>query len=298
MLSRIEEDRVRLRHSLAGLEQANRELKSAQNEIIRAEKLASIGRMSANLAHEIGNPIGIVLGYLGLLKKRSADYKDQTAMDYINRAESEIQRVHEVVASLLDFSRRRESRKEIVDLHGLIREVGEMLSCQPMFSKISLKYSLNAYNDRIYADASGLYQVLVNLMINSADSISESANARSGEICLETDCIRQLSSRLTMGLKHDFIEFKISDNGAGIKKEYADQIFDPFFTTKESGRGTGLGLSVSFMIIEQMGGEIDLAESKPGFTQMIVRIPLASDTGRAGEGASARNSVREKGTHR
>lgn len=297
MLSRIEEDRVRLRHSLAGLEQANRDLKSAQNEIIRAEKLASIGRMSANLAHEIGNPIGIVLGYLGLLKKTSNNYNDHTTMDYISRAESEIQRVHEVVKGLLDFSRKRESVKEIVELHSLIREVGEMLSCQPLFSKICVKYSLNADNDKIYGDASGLYQVIVNLMINSADSICESENATSGQISLETACIPKPGDQSGSGVKHDFIEFKITDNGAGIRKEYFDQIFDPFFTTKESGRGTGLGLSVSFMIIEQMGGEMDLADSKPGFTQMVIRLPLDADTGNTCHDASGRNSVLKNGAH-
>lgn len=277
MLSRIEADRIKLQESLASLEQANKELRDAQNEIVRAEKLASIGRMSANLAHEIGNPIGIVLGYLGLLKSRSINPEDETAMDYIHRAESEIQRVHDIVCQLLDFSRQRAPKNDVLHFHCLIRDVSEMLSCQPLFSGICFKYNLNAYNDRIYVDAGRLHQVLVNLMINAADSIGQSDNAHSGKICLETHCKHDLSGRFSQDARHGFIELKIRDNGAGIDKKYVNQIFDPFFTTKEPGKGTGLGLSVSFMIIQQMGGEMDLASPEPGAAEMFIRLPLAMD---------------------
>ncbi|MBA2881692.1 signal transduction histidine kinase [Desulfosalsimonas propionicica] len=292
MLSRIEADRRRLKQSLASLEQANQQLKDAKNDIVRAEKLASIGRLSAGLAHEIGNPIGIVLGYLGLLKSRCVAPEDQTGMDYIHRAESEIQRVHTIIGQLLDFSRKCGNKPDLLDFHDLIREVGEMLACQPLFSNIDFQYRLNAQNCRIYADADQVHQVLVNLMINAADSIRQSGNARAGEICLSTRCIFDARLRRAHDPPAGFIALKIRDNGAGIDPQHIEQVFDPFFTTKAPGKGTGLGLSVSYMIIQQTGGDITVASPKPGATEMVLRLPLAAG---AGQKSQSRGENKDKG---
>ncbi|MFW6284697.1 MAG: sensor histidine kinase, partial [Desulfosalsimonas sp.] len=279
MLSRIEGDRRRLKQSLASLEQANQQLKEAKNDIVRAEKLASIGRLSAGLAHEIGNPIGIVLGSLGLLKSRCIAPEDQIGMDYIQRAESEIQRVHTIIGQLLDFSRKRGNKPDLLHLHDLIHEVGDMLSCQPLFSSIDFEYRLDAENSRIYADADQLHQVLVNLLINAADSIRQSDNARAGEICLSTRCILDTRLRRAHDPAAGFIELKIRDNGAGIDPQHIEQVFDPFFTTKEPGKGTGLGLSVSYMIIQQTGGDMAVDSPAPGATAMVLRLPLTAEAG-------------------
>ena len=276
MVRRIEADRDRLQASLDSLEQSNRQLKEAQDEIVRAEKLASVGRLSAGIAHEIGNPIGIVLGYLGLLKSRSIAPDDGLGQDYIQRAESEIQRVNTIIGQLLDFSRNRPSNDSVLSLHELVYEAGEMLSQQPLFSDITLKYEMAAENDRLHADANQLHQVMVNLMINAADSIKQAERGESGRIRLASRSLDRQQSKLSVDSEFGAIELKVIDNGTGIAEQYLDKIFDPFFTTKETGKGTGLGLSVSYMMIQQMGGSIDALPAANGGTEIVIQLPLCS----------------------
>jgi two-component system NtrC family sensor kinase len=157
--------------------------------------------------------------------------------------------------------------------------VGDKLCCQPLFSAIDFTYRLEAENDRIYADADQLHQVLVNLMINAADSIRQSDNAGAGWICLSTRCIFDFRFCRAGDPAAGFLELKVMDNGAGIDEKSLEQVFDPFFTTKEPGKGTGLGLSVSYMIVRQMGGDMAVASSAPGATAMVLRLPLAAAGG-------------------
>ncbi len=295
MVRRIEADRDQLRESLDSLEKSNRQLKEAQNEIVRAEKLASIGRLSAGIAHEIGNPIGIVLGYLGLLKSRCLAPDDELGRDYIERAESEIQRVNTIIRQLLDFSRNRPSNYSVLSLHDLVREAGQMLSQQPMFSDIVFEYEFAAENDCVHADADQLHQVMVNLMINAADSIKQAESVGQGRIRLATRGIDSRQSGQAIDSKHGAIELKVIDNGTGIEEQYLDKIFDPFFTTKETGKGTGLGLSVSYMMIGQMGGGIDALPAKDGGTQIVIELPVCTDAGKSRDSAGNPNNNCQNG---
>lgn len=273
MVRRIEADKEQIQNSLRSLETAHRELKEAQNEMIRAEKLASVGRLSAGIAHEIGNPIGIVLGYLSLLKNQPGFDVQSRAGDYLVRAETEINRINQIITQLLNFSRGSSAERELVSVNELIEEVGHMLSEQPMMRHVSLKYHLDAGRDRVRADGQQLRQVLVNLLINAADSISFSEKAEPGEIRLLT---RQLDPDDPAALQRKpTVTITVADNGTGIAREDMDNIFDPFFTTKEPGKGTGLGLSVSYMIIEQLGGMMDVKSRPQTGTSMILYLPLA-----------------------
>lgn len=293
MVRRIEEDREQLRSSLESLEQTNLQLKAAQKEIVRAEKLASTGRLSAGLAHEIGNPIGIVLGYLGLLKTRSISPDDRVAIDYIERAESEIQRVNTIIQQLLDFSRSRPSDYSVLSIHELLKYAVEMLSQQPLFSGIRIRTQLEAENDRIYGDSDQIYQVMVNLMINAADSIKQSENEGNGIITIITGIEDHYNKDHRYEQAGKWIELKVIDNGSGIDEEHTDKIFDPFFTTKEIGKGTGLGLSVSYMIIEQMGGGIDLRLPENGGAEIIISLPVAEKSFNE-KGTSGKNTLNGK----
>ncbi|MBS3809202.1 MAG: HAMP domain-containing protein, partial [Desulfobacterales bacterium] len=295
MVRRIEADRDQLRESLDSLEKSNRQLKEAQNEIVRAEKLASIGRLSAGIAHEIGNPVGIVLGYLGLLKSRCLAPDDELGKDYIERAESEIQRVNTIIRQLLDFSRNRPSNYSVLSLHDLVREAGEMLSQQPMFSDIVLEYKFGAENDRVHADADQLHQVMVNLMINAADSIKQAESVGQGSIRLATRGIDSRQCRQAIDSKHGAIELKVIDNGTGIEDQYLDKIFDPFFTTKETGKGTGLGLSVSYMMIRQMGGGIDALPGQDGGTQIVIELPVCTEADKSRDFSGNPNNTCQNG---
>lgn len=265
MMQRIDDDRQVLEQSIKQIETANRDLKIAQQEIIRAEKLASIGRLTAGIAHEIGNPISIVLGYIGLLKARSISPEDSSGMDYIARAEAEINRINNIIRQLLDFSRPAPSGFSTFSIHDMLYDTGRMLSQQPLMENIRLFFDFSATNDTVYADYNQLHQVMVNLVINAADSISASTNKDRGEI------------RLLTTLSEDngqWLRLEIHDNGAGISSENTDKVFEPFFTTKDIGKGTGLGLYVSYMIIERLGGCISIENSEGAGARFIIYLPL------------------------
>lgn len=276
MARRIEADKERIEESLRSLKKAHTDLKKTQNEMIRAEKLASIGRLSAGIAHEIGNPIGVVLGYLGLLKRQPAFTADSSGKEYIERAESEINRINTIIRQLLDFSRSSSSDRQVVFIHALIRDVGQMILNQPLMGKIELIYDCSASDDRAYADYQQLRQVLINLLINAVDSIAVSNNSEAGKILLQTRDIAESDENAVN--QSATIELSVTDNGTGIAREEIDNIFDPFYTTKEPGKGTGLGLSVSYMIIEQIGGAIKVKSEPDQGTAISIYLPVASET--------------------
>jgi len=258
MLQRISEDKERLKSTIASLEKANIDLKQAQREIILAEKFASVGRLSSGIAHEIGNPLGIIGGYLELLRQKDID--DQERGEYVQRSIREVDRIHSIIRQLLDFSRPNEERAVLFSIHEAIADVIRILKPQPLMSGIDLKLSLSAQKDRILGDPDQVRQVFLNLVLNAADAITSTANQASGTIVISSQNIfpdGENAEDLTR------IRLSITDNGIGIPEDNLEKIFDPFFTTKFPGKGTGLGLWVSFMIIERIGGSVS-ARSRPG----------------------------------
>ncbi len=275
MVHRIETDKEKLHHSLNLLQQANAELKSAQAELIRTEKMASIGRLSAGIAHEIGNPISIVLGYLGLLRNRPGMAQDTAARDFIARSEDEINRINEIIRQLLDFSRTNTVRFCRISMHELIRDSVHVMRNQPLTRHIPIECELSSSVDAVYADYNLLRQVLMNLVINAVDSIAESNNPSEGRIKIATRYIPGTHEN-AIG-RSPTLQITVADNGTGIAAKDFDNIFDPFYTTKEPGKGTGLGLSVSYTIVEQAGGQI-FADSEIGKgTTMVILLPLMDE---------------------
>jgi signal transduction histidine kinase len=270
MLKRISGDKEKLRSTVLSLERANLELKQAQKDIIRAEKLASVGRLSAGIAHEIGNPIGIVIGYLELLKQ--ADITEPERDEYIQRTEEEIERINSIIRQLLEVSRPSNTGRTAVSVHDLIHDTADVLRVQPLMSNIELNLDLAATEDTVLADPNQLRQIFLNLIINAADAISGHDKENSGKLKIFTELEKdnETPNRTACGqLKILFI-----DNGPGIAEENLSNIFDPFFTTKDPGRGTGLGLSVSFMIVESLGGKMTGISELGKGTTMIVSLPL------------------------
>jgi signal transduction histidine kinase len=261
MLRRLQENKRELKEHISSLEQANEELQRAQEEIIRTEKLASVGRLAAGIAHEIGNPIGIILGYLDLIKKD--DMEDTEKKDFLERMESEITRIHQIIRSLLDFSRPSSGKPERTGVHSLIKSTIEMLEPQPMMEDVRIKFRLNANKDTIYADPQQMMQVFLNIIMNALDSLStEKDRDQIKEIALKSRNI------------HDNIEIAIEDNGGGIPEKEIEHIFDPFYTTKEPGKGTGLGLSVCYRIIERAGGGIQAESTPEKGTKIMIKLPI------------------------
>ena len=269
MLTRIELDRESLERSVIELGTANQKLKSQQEEMIRTEKLASVGRMAAGLAHEIGNPLGVVQGYLGLLGQ-SGKLSDEHA-DFVRRAEQELVRVNILLRQMLDFARVSRGVPEKFALHELLQSVVEMVQVQSAFKGITLSFVAGAARDTVYADQDQLRQVLVNCLLNSADAVYSLASEQEN-----SGCITVLTGQ-AIALdeeQSELISVVVSDNGAGVAEEDLSVIFDPFYTTKEPGKGTGLGLSVSLTIIESAGGRMEMKSRQGQGSSLTLLLPI------------------------
>ena len=272
MLHRISDDRKRLQDTVNSLEIANKELKKAQKEIVRAEKLASIGRLSSGIAHEIGNPAGIVLGYLDLVREEG--FSEQEKIDFIERAEKEILRIKKIIQQLLQLSKPSENIAKAISVHDVLDEIISVFQYQPIMEKMKVVRRYNAAQDNVYADFGQLSQVFLHILINAADALSFSGKEENGQVTIETGIVSQRNSNEMSFWKG--VEIKIMDNGPGIEKDELEKIFDPFYTTKEPGEGTGLGLSVCFTIVESMGGKI-LADSEKNIgTTMTIILPIVN----------------------
>lgn len=269
MLARIANDREQLSENVKTLEKLNADLRKAQSDMIRAEKLTSVGRLAAGIAHEIGNPIGIITGYLELLSR--SDISDAEKRDYLNRAENELHRINLVIRQLLELSRPGGPDRQMVSVHEILKDFSEMLRLQPLASRVNITLNPGAENDRVRADANQLRQVFLNLVMNAIDAIDAENRPEKGEIRIESSNIHQNGTL--------FLEIRVIDDGPGIPDDILDNVFDPFFTTKEPGKGTGLGLSVCFTIIEGMGGSIQATSGKHGGTTLAVRLPVSVDAG-------------------
>jgi len=265
MTRRIDDDRTRLRESVASLASANQRLQQAQQEMIRAEKLAAVGRLSAGLAHEIGNPIGIVQGYLELLQRDTLSLDDR--LQYSQRAISELERINRLIRQLLDFARTSPPGTHPVAMHELIRELVDMFKNRKKMDRITFHLRMEAQNDLVTANEESIRQVLLNCLLNSVDAINEKGEAFAGEITLAT--------LVTEGEKSGELEIAIRDNGCGIDPSQLNNIFDPFFTTKEPGKGTGLGLAVSLSIVEAAGGRIKVQSEAGRGTEIRIILPQA-----------------------
>jgi signal transduction histidine kinase len=271
MLRRLDENKRELQSHISSLEKANRDLRQAQDEIIRSEKLASVGRLAAGIAHEIGNPIGIILGYLDLLN--SGDIMETDKKDFLNRIESEIIRINRIIRQLLDFSRPSSGEPEETRIHALVKMTLAMLEPQPMMEGIRTTLELKSEKDTVLADPNQLQQVFLNIIMNAADALNESK----GKGSLKQLTIR--SERI-----QGRIELRFSDNGPGISEKELLRIFDPFYTTKEPGKGTGLGLSVCYRIVEGLKGKIRAESKADEGTTIIVSFPLYEGQNQRGEG--------------
>ncbi len=274
LLKRISEDKEKLQDSVRSLEKMNTDLKKAEKDVIRAEKLASVGRLSSGIAHEIGNPIGIVLGYLDLLKQDSISAQDKS--EYIERAESEINRINIIIRQLLDFSRPSEIKHTKVGVHEAIRDIAEIVKYQPFMSGIDLGLFLEAKNDIVLSDSNQLRQILLNLVINAADAISSSKDNIKGQCIIKSEVINSDDAKAINNIPT--LKVSVVDNGSGIPGDIIGNIFDPFYTTKESGKGTGLGLFVCFSIVEGMGWKIEAKSSKEEGTVLSIYLPLCEET--------------------
>jgi signal transduction histidine kinase len=263
MLKRLETNKRELKANISSLEEANLEIKKAQDEIIKSEKMASAGRLATGVAHEIGNPLSIILGYLELLKK--GNFENEEGRDFVERIESEVTRINQIIRELLDFSRPASAEHEETGIHQLIMETVNMLELQPVMDRIEIRQELRAEKDVVWAGMAQLKQVFLNIIINAADAMIDTHSS---------DGLSPKVLNIETGNEDDSIVISFTDTGIGISSEKLGRIFDPFYTTKEPGKGTGLGLSVCYTIIEGLGGTIRAESILGKGTEVIVAIPL------------------------
>jgi len=268
MLKRIADHKDRLEAHVRSLETANLELKEAREEVLRSEKLSSLGRLAAGVAHEVGNPIGAILGYTNLLKDHVSD--NEVATDYLKRIEKEVTRTDTIVRELLDFSRPSPSEPVRVDVNDLIRESTGFLAHQKLMESIEIETALDQGVGVAWADADQLKQVLVNLMLNAGDAM-EGGGA-----------LTITSRRISLRRKEvdsdepprEHVQISVTDTGKGIAPSELNKIFDPFYTTKPPGKGTGLGLAISLRIIESFNGSIHVESIEGEGSTFTIELPL------------------------
>jgi signal transduction histidine kinase len=284
MIDKLAENQESLENYLTSLESTNKKLVEAQEELTRTEKLASIGRFAAGVAHEVGNPLGAILGYTSILEKEGVDREE--SKDYLKRIEKEIQRINRIVRELLDFARPSKIEIREVNINKVIESTLSLLSYQKGFKNIETRLDLQNPLAMIKGDESQLSQVMINIILNAVDAMPNGGilKIQTEELVAEepvTDRLQRLhsprrrrgdptesdyshmrkpdplSSMMTrFSAGNRLVRIRFSDTGMGIKKEDLDRIFDPFFTTKAPDKGTGLGLSISLRIVESMGGEV------------------------------------------
>ncbi len=223
--------------------------------LIRSEKIASIAEMAAGVAHEVNNPLGIVLNYVSLLKRSTIRSDD---LESLQKIESEILRIGDITKSLLSFSR-TSANLEPVELKELLEDSLLLISHPVKHKNISLISELPEYPVTILGSANQIKQVILNLCINAIEAVLEE-----GEISL----------KLHVDQTGTFCEIIVEDNGSGISIENNSRIFDPFFTTKSGKNNTGLGLSVTQHIVESHGGIISY-DSREKTTRFTVRFPMS-----------------------
>jgi two-component system NtrC family sensor kinase len=235
--------------------------KSLEKQLINTEKLASLGTLAAGVAHEINNPIGIMLGFCDLLLEKAGP----GTMEYNDLKTIERQGLHckSIVERLLSFARISEELEEQCDVNANVEAVLSVVTHTLSMNNIKLVSAPADGLQAVRGDSRGLQQVLLNLVSNAIHAMGEGGT---------------LSIITRVGKKPSSVEILVSDTGCGIKKEFLQKIFDPFFTTKKVGDGTGLGLSVSYGIISKYGGSIDCEshteEDSPGNAGTVFTVSL------------------------
>ncbi len=248
------------------VEQKTCELQRAQDRMLQVEKMASIGKLAAVVAHEINNPLAGILTYTKLLQKWVArgDWDEARRAEVhssLDLVESESRRCGEIVKNLLVFSRSAPMNLEWTDLNAVVDRCVRLVRHQLEFAGIELQLQLASDLPAVHCDAAQMEQVLLALVMNAIDAMPRGGRLR-------------LNSRLSA--EGEMAELQVQDDGVGIPPDLLPNLFEPFFTTKERGHGVGLGLAISRGIIERHGGKISVASEPGRGTIFTIRLPLES----------------------
>lgn len=236
------------------LEQINQKLEQTRNELSQAEKMASIGHLAAGIAHEIGNPLGALLGYLTLLEGQN-----DTALlqDILERSQKEAERIDHLVRDLLDYARPEEGIQPSCKPTKVIHDAVQLLNQQNSLSSDRLLLDVSEQLPSVAVTPRKLQQVLINLLLNAKGASPETEKIH-----------------LSAAINEKQFQLKITDQGEGISPSELPHLFDPFFTTKPQGKGRGLGLFIVHRIISDAGGKIEVESEPKKGARFIVQLPI------------------------
>jgi signal transduction histidine kinase len=230
------------------------------HQLLQAEKLAALGQTISGVAHELNNPLATILSWAERLSQRPVDEKTKRGLETIL---SESERAARIVRNLLTFARKRQSTRAMVDVNHVVRETLALRSYEQRITNITIVDALASGLPQVFADKHQVQQVLLNLIIN-AEHAMLTANG-SGTLVV----------RSWHDVERESVVLEINDDGPGIAEDLQSKIFDPFFTTKEVGKGTGLGLTVAYAIVQEHGGRIRLASNKGAGASFYVELPVS-----------------------
>jgi signal transduction histidine kinase len=238
-----------------GLRRQMEDLRQTQAQLVQSAKLAAIGELAANVAHEINNPMTSILGYATLMLDEGVDAT--TVTEYLKTIQSEALRIRETVRALLDFSRQRDFTTERVDIGQAVKDTLALVRRHAALSNVAVEEKYDPELPLVEVDVPQCKQVFLNLITNALDAMPNGgtltvAAARDG----------------------DFVRLDFGDSGAGVSEANLSKIFDPFFTTKPAVKGTGLGLSVSLGIAQSHGGTIDVRSEVGKGSVFSVKLPI------------------------
>ena len=297
MADRLIRDQELPASNIETLDRTNAELVEERNQVIQAARLASVGTLSAGIAHEVGNPLGAILAYVDVARARTA--RSGGDVDLLESIRTEARRIDRIIRSLLDYARPKEEESAPAAPSRVMERVRELLDAQGKLDQVQDVWQYGDDAPDVVMVAHRLEQVMVNLLLNAVDALDGRPEARI-VVTLATDTgevsrlpirregdprginymHRRRVSRDGGGIGVDplftaarVVVITVDDNGPGIPEEDLEKVFDPFFTTKEPGKGTGLGLAICGRLVESMGGRIRAGRSPDGGARFTIRLP-------------------------
>ena len=243
------------------VEERTQELTKMQASLIQSEKLASLGKLAAGVAHEINNPLGGILIYSHLLLEDTP--RESPNYDNLKKIVKETSRCKDIVKGLLEFARPKDPEMSLIDINHIVEKSLYIIESQSLFQNIRIEKDLAPDLPRIVGDGAQLQQVFMNIILNAAEAMDSDGT---------------LSLRTELGGGGRFINIHFSDTGHGIAEEDIKRLFEPFFTTKEVGKGTGLGLAISYSIIRKHQGTIEVSSLPEQGATFVVKLPIERKT--------------------